>query len=1170
MRLFFKIVAGVVLAILGRLVIPQTWVAKYPTAYWSALILVILILFFIDKWPSREERRKKRSARLLSHRGRVFTPSHQRNAYWGTAPAQVELIGREREEEVLWNLLASGTRGIGVFGPPGVGKSSLVGNIARHVSENFENVLWHSLRSAPPLREVLDRWLAAVRITPLSERLGERLDLLIAFLARSRTLVVLDNAETVFDDARVPSVRQGDPEYRELLDRIITNPGNSTLIVTSTVLFDPFHTRIMESGLGLVELSGLNRDAIRSLLLRGGARATRTEAQQVERAYSGNPQAVLVLAEFVRDAYGGDLSRLLKVERDLVNFERFDHLLERQISALSAEERLLLFLLVVWREPVSLEILYRELRDHLGLRAPVSVGEIVAKLRARHLVIDTAQGVTASGFMLELVTHYLVRTIAHEIVSGNPQLIATCPLVQATWPESVREQQRTFLLRPLVERIAKEEALQIENVRSLLRGRLRSLCNSESSVKSYTAANILYLMEAVGDEFTDLDLQGVTIRGGDFRFSWLHRTNMTNADLSGSAFAQTFGTLHSIAISSDAEGKYLAAGTSLGRVLIWLRDTGELIAERQNHSETVRSLCFSFDSEILYSGGEDGRLVAWQFKVDKAEFIDEAHSNWIWAIRLLSSTERLVTAGGDGQVKVWSCKPLREELVLQFANDWIWDVTYSSEHLVCCSEDGSIWSWQVDLSAAPILTVGECRLEARLEFPVKCIVVSPQEPQVYFLGCSNGFIYRLDLNSKECIPFGPRHRGVVRSIVLLPARGLVASAGDDKVIRIWKSKDGTAVRLLEGHTSRVWSLASNSSLPIISSAGDDRSARIWRTDGPTHPERSLYGVEHSVRSLDLDYADSVIAACSDDVVRRWHESCDVTENVIVRRNSRLTVARAYGETYITSGDDGSISVKAGDTPLRTWSAHVGAIECLRVQSDFGLIASGGEDRVIRIWSTDGDCITELKYHRNRIWDLAFSPEGRHLASGGGDHIVGLWRVDDGRLLASLPGHQSLVLAVSWLTEKIFVTGGSDGTVRFWAIRADADTGAEILRIIDVGFMVREIACSSKGAGLIIVGGRTRQPESGSKLVCLDGEGNILQEVTRTLSGAIRALHLDSDSHRLFVAGDGKEIVEFEAEGSLIEKKRLRINGPYDGAILFGVSGLSEGQKTALRELGAHI
>src|ERR1051325_7356694 len=233
MRVYWRLVLGLVLTLFVSFafVKPPTWVQEYTLFFWIGLPLVIALWLFAELWPSREARLQRQTQRLLTRR-KAGMPRMDVDAYWGTAPAASTLVGRDRDMTDLQNCLEAECRAVGVFGAPGVGKSSLVANVTREYAALFDQVLWHSLQAAPPAREILDRWLAALGITPQTDRLSERLDLLIAFLARKRCLIVLDNAETVFDDSRAPQ-KPVDVDYSELLQRILTNPGRSTLIVTS-------------------------------------------------------------------------------------------------------------------------------------------------------------------------------------------------------------------------------------------------------------------------------------------------------------------------------------------------------------------------------------------------------------------------------------------------------------------------------------------------------------------------------------------------------------------------------------------------------------------------------------------------------------------------------------------------------------------------------------------------------------------------------------------------------------------------------------------------------------------------------------------------------------------------------------------------------------------------
>jgi WD40 repeat protein/tRNA A-37 threonylcarbamoyl transferase component Bud32 len=70
---------------------------------------------------------------------------------------------------------------------------------------------------------------------------------------------------------------------------------------------------------------------------------------------------------------------------------------------------------------------------------------------------------------------------------------------------------------------------------------------------------------------------------------------------------------------------------------------------------------------------------------------------------------------------------------------------------------------------------------------------------------------------------------------------------------------------------------------------------------------------------------------------------------------------------------------------RLMRGHVGKLFCVALSPDGEHLATGGEDGAVKIWAwRDGREVRTLKGHPNAVWSVAFSPDGKHLASGGGD------------------------------------------------------------------------------------------------------------------------------------------------------------------------------------------
>src|SRR5262245_16506058 len=80
---------------------------------------------------------------------------------------------------------------------------------------------------------------------------------------------------------------------------------------------------------------------------------------------------------------------------------------------------------------------------------------------------------------------------------------------------------------------------------------------------------------------------------------------------------------------------------------------------------------------------------------------------------------------------------------------------------------------------------------------------------------------------------------------------------------------------------------------------------------------------------------------------------------------------------------------------------------------------------------------EIEAHRNEIWSLAFSPDGKQVASASKDRTIKVWDAGTGSALHTLQGHGSDVLRIAWSPDgKQIASAGADGSVRLW----DADSG----------------------------------------------------------------------------------------------------------------------------------
>src|SRR5262245_13600186 len=353
---------------------------------------------------------------------------------WGEAIAAPTLYGRDSEIATLHQWVVDDRcRVIAILGLGGIGKSSLAVTIAHQVADQFDVVLFRSLQNGPPLPEILDQTIRSIseqQTTP-PDRVPDKIALLVQLFRERRCLMILDNFESLLQPgALVGTYRTGYAEYAELLRSLSTRAHQSCVLVTSREKLAELGSLAGRNApVRTLPLLGLPDSICQAILATKDISGTATEVEALARMYGGNPLALMLVAEPIRELFGGDIGTFLAAGSSF--FNGVGKLLEQQLARSTPLEQTLLYTLAIERELVPINALLVKMSSTVPQRDAL----VALESLRRRLLIEQAVNQPAlrlQPVILEFLTDQLVESLYQEIVAAQPRLLLSHACFQAT------------------------------------------------------------------------------------------------------------------------------------------------------------------------------------------------------------------------------------------------------------------------------------------------------------------------------------------------------------------------------------------------------------------------------------------------------------------------------------------------------------------------------------------------------------------------------------------------------------------------------------------------------------------------------------------------------------------------------------------------------------------
>jgi WD40 repeat protein len=443
------------------------------------------------------------------------------------------------------------------------------------------------------------------------------------------------------------------------------------------------------------------------------------------------------------------------------------------------------------------------------------------------------------------------------------------------------------------------------------------------------------------------------------------------------AVVKTFGPLPDPVTAAVFNRDFTQIGAAAGKIVkVWTLDGKEVLT--LTHPAAVKSLSFSVDKAKIVTGAADNLARVWDVASGK-ELQSFAHAGPVEAVAFHNNNTSIISGSADKTAAIHTLSAIR----------------------VIPVTAGPVRSLTMTPNGSHVLTV--------------------DEKEVKLWNAANG--------AKEARVF-PGGEGGVTTAAVSKNNNLVAVSGPDLLVRLYNFADAKPIAQLKA-TGAVRRLAFSPNNLTLAAAGADKSVLTWNvlfTPGqPLPPDfgKPAASFAHDASATDVVFdLDSVklYSGGLDKKIRKWKFASDAPTKSFQHPQIVDAVAFNPAGTLLATGcHDGIVRIwdVAKAQVVKQITAHVAppmtqivpAVYCVAWSADGKQVVSGSNDHSLKLWDANaGTLVREFKGykekdfekgHRDAVYCLAISPDGKFLVSGGSDHSIKVWNVADGTVVREL-------------------------------------------------------------------------------------------------------------------------------------------------------------------------
>jgi WD40 repeat protein len=354
------------------------------------------------------------------------------------------------------------------------------------------------------------------------------------------------------------------------------------------------------------------------------------------------------------------------------------------------------------------------------------------------------------------------------------------------------------------------------------------------------------------------------------------------------------------------------------------------------------------------------------------------------------------------------------------------------------------------------------------------------------------------------------HSSLIVALAYHPLQPLLASAGKDGVVRLWKLTQG------QFSLQREWKNLPSAPIHLLFTPDGkqlvvgftDASLRLWQVDTGAL-KQTLSGLTPTLLHMDVSSNGRLLAlATGGESIPLWNLQNNSLERTLTLKGNKVRRVRfsPNGRWLVVVTASGRIQVQdiQRDVQVSSINGHSLKVTSLAFNPSGSLLVTASEDRTAKLWELQkGTLLKAFPGHQKAVTGVSIDPLDQTLATSSLDGTVRLWELSTGKLTKTLQ-HSSAVLHVCFDNDATWlVTATSNRTLQSWDLQK-----ARVAGVTGHGSRIRLMAFQSRQPQMLASSNDTSallwDLKTGALLWSLQGHREGISAIAMSADGTLAA------------------------------------------------------------------